>query len=77
MRRTQLLLKNYAFHNFLKDQTLPLFVFFLGKNFSTQKMFMSCFCLRPVAYLNSKSNALTYLLIVFFGSDWFRLFLNK
>ena len=76
MLRTPVLLKNYSFHNFLNRSKFA-FVCFFKKKFSPQKMLMSCFCLCHGTYLKSTSNVLTYLLIIFLGSNWFGFFLNK
>ena len=54
---------------------MPLFLF--KTNFTPQKLFMSCLCLRHGAYLNSTSNVFTYWLTIFLGDDWFGFFLNK
>ena len=56
MHITPVLLRNYSFHNFLNRSNFAV-VFFFSKNvFSPQNVFMSCLCLRHVAYLNSTSN---------------------
>ena len=77
MHRTPVLLKNYLFHTFLNRTNFALVCFFSKKNFSPQKMFMSCLSLRHGAYLNSTSNVFAHLLIIFLGFDWFGFFLNK
>ena len=46
MHRTPVLLKNYLFHTFLNRTNFALVCFFSKKNFSPQKMFMSCLSLR-------------------------------
>ena len=76
MHITPVSLKNYSFHNFLNRSSFAFVCFFTKKN-SPQKMFMSCLCLRHGAYLNGTSNVFAYLLIIFFGHDWFAFFLNK
>ena len=77
MHITPVLLKNYSSHNFLNRSNFAFFCFFSKKNFSPQKMFMSCLCLRHGTYLNSTSNVFAYLLIIFLGRAWFWFFLNE
>ena len=61
MHITPISLKNYSFCNFLNRSKSAFVCIFSKKNFSPQKMFMSCFCLRDGAYLNGTSNVFTYL----------------
>ena len=79
MHRTQVLLKKYiaVILQLFKQIKLCLWFFLFTKICSPQKNFMSCFCLRHGAYLNSTSNVFTYLLIIFLGNDWPGVFLIK
>ena len=58
-------LKKYSFHIFLNKSNFAFVCFFSKNNFSSQKMFTSCWCLHHGAYLNGISNVYTYLLMFF------------
>ena len=74
MHMTPVSLKNYLFHTFLNRSNYTFVCLFSKKTNSPQKMFMSCLCLRHGIYLNGTSNVFAYLLIIFLGHDWFRIF---
>ena len=74
---TSSIAKKIIISQFFKEIKLCLYLLLFKKKFSPQKMFMSCSYLRHGAYLNSTSNVLAYLLIIFLGRDWFGFFLNK
>ena len=75
---TSSIAKKIFISQFFEEIKLYLYLLlFKKKKNSPQKMFMSCSYLRHDAYLNSTSNVLAYLLIIFLGRDWFGFFLNK
>ena len=69
MHITPVLLKIYSFHNFLKRSNFAIVCLFSKKNFSPQKIFVSCLCLDHGTYLNGTSNVFAYLLIIFLGRE--------